>query len=118
MRRILRRAARFGRKLNFHEPFIYQLVPSVISILGGMYPEIEERKDHIVKVIQSEEEHFNRTLDRGLDIFDRIKTNLISASKKQIPGEEVFRLYDTYGFPVDLTRIMAEEANLGIACPT
>lgn len=114
MRRILRRAARYGRKLNFHEPFIYQLVPTVISIMGTMYPEINERKEHISRIIQSEEEHFNRTLDRGLDIFERIKDNLRTEKKKRISGEEVFRLYDTYGFPVDLTRIMAEEANLQI----
>jgi alanyl-tRNA synthetase len=114
MRRILRRAARYGRKLNFHEPFIYQLVPMVQTILGKMYPEIIERKEHITKVIQSEEEHFNRTLDRGLDIFERIRHKLQSENKDCIPGEEVFRLYDTYGFPVDLTRVMAEEANLRI----
>jgi alanyl-tRNA synthetase len=114
MRRILRRAARYGRKLNFHEPFIYQIVPTVISVLGTMYPEINDRKEHISKVIQSEEEHFNRTLDRGLDIFERIKNELQTNNKKQIAGEDVFKLYDTYGFPVDLTRIMAEEANLQI----
>jgi alanyl-tRNA synthetase len=114
MRRILRRAARYGRKLNFHEPFIYQLLPTVIAVLGDMYPEINEKKAHITKVIQSEEEHFNRTLDRGLDIFERIKTKLHRQKKKIIPGDEVFRLYDTYGFPVDLTRVMAEEAGLQV----
>ncbi len=110
MRRILRRAARYGRNLNMHKPFIYKLVPTVAEVLGDTFPEIRERLDHISKVIRSEEEHFNRTLDRGLEIFDKIKSELVTTKQKIIPGEDVFRLYDTYGFPVDLTRILADEA--------
>ena len=112
IRRILRRAARYGRKLNMHKPFIFQLVDTVISILGDTYPEISERSGHIKQVIRSEEEHFNRTLDRGLEIFDRIKDKLPAENTTVIPGEAVFKLYDTYGFPVDLTRILAHEAGL------
>ncbi len=114
MRRILRRAARYGRKLNMHEPFIFKLVDTVITILGENFPEIRERADHIKRVIHAEEEHFNRTLDRGLEIFDRIRNDLKKENKILIPGEDVFKLYDTYGFPIDLTRILAEESGLKI----
>ncbi len=112
MRRILRRAARYGRKLNMHEPFIYKLVPCVIEIMGQAFPEIIERADHVASVIKAEEEHFNRTLDRGLEIFDKIKDELKSKKEIIIPGSQVFKLYDTYGFPVDLTRILADEHGL------
>jgi alanyl-tRNA synthetase len=112
MRRILRRAARYGRNIGMHEPFIYKLVPTIVEVLGETFPEIRERFDHISTVIRSEEEHFNRTLDRGLEIFEKIKSNLASANQNTIPGEEIFKLYDTYGFPVDLTRILADEADL------
>jgi len=111
MRRILRRAARYGRNLNLNEPFIYKLVPTVAEILGDTFPEIKERLDHISTVIRSEEEHFNRTLDRGLEIFEKIKSEL-AYNNKTIPGDDVFKLYDTFGFPVDLTRILANEAGL------
>ncbi len=112
MRRILRRAARYGRKLNLHEPFMYKLVPTVVQMMGDVYPEIRERQEHIMAVIRSEEEHFNQTLDRGLEIFEKIKNDLKQRGETVIPGNEVFRLYDTYGFPVDLTRILAEENGL------
>ena len=114
MRRILRRAARYGRKLNMHEPFIYKLVDTLGEILGQTFPEIVERKKHIAKVIHAEEQHFNRTLDRGLEIFDKIKADLHNKNHSIIPGEDVFKLYDTYGFPVDLTHILAGEADLKI----
>jgi len=114
MRRILRRAARYGRKLNMHEPFIFNLVDTVGKQLRDTYPEIGERSEHIKRVIHAEEEHFNRTLDRGLEIFDRIREDLKNQSVNMIPGEEAFKLYDTYGFPVDLTRILANEAGLTI----
>jgi alanyl-tRNA synthetase len=112
MRRILRRAARYGRNLGMHEPFIYKLVPTVAEVLGETFPEIKERFDHVSNVIRSEEEHFNRTLDRGLEIFEKIKSNLTDTKQKTIPGNDIFKLYDTYGFPVDLTRILADEAGL------
>ncbi|HEM48628.1 MAG TPA: alanine--tRNA ligase, partial [Caldithrix sp.] len=98
MRRILRRAARYGRKLNMHEPFIYKLVTTVVNVMGNAYPELIDRAEHVTAVIRAEEEHFNRTLDRGLEIFDKIKTTLRDKKKKVIAGEDVFRLYDTYGF--------------------
>ena len=96
MRRILRRAARYGRNLNMHEPFIFRLVDTVGQILGDVFPEIKERSEHVASVIKSEEEHFNRTLDRGLEIFDKIKADLQADKKKIIPGRDVFRELGSY----------------------
>ncbi len=112
MRRILRRAARYGRKLGLQKPFIYKLVPKVVELMGSAYPELVERVDHVTAVIRKEEEHFNRTLDRGLEIFDSIKEELQTNKQTRIPGKQVFKLYDTYGFPVDLTRVLGEENGL------
>lgn len=109
IRRILRRAARFGRMLNMHEPFIYKLVDAVCDILGDVYPEIVERKEHIQKVIRFEEQSFGETLDKGLEVYRRVKENLRRQNKTEISGKDVFKLYDTYGFPVDLTQLIAEE---------
>ncbi|HRU46613.1 MAG TPA: alanine--tRNA ligase, partial [Candidatus Marinimicrobia bacterium] len=114
IRRILRRAARFGRMLEMHKPFIYQLVDSVIEVLGATYPEIAERRNHIQAVIKAEEKSFGLTLDRGLEVFAKLKENLQRNNITIIPGEEVFKLYDTFGFPMDLTRLLAEEAGLSI----
>ena len=114
IRRILRRAARFGRMLEMHKPFIYQLVDSVIEVLGATYPEIVERRNHIQAVIKAEEKSFGLTLDRGLEVFAKLKENLQRNNITIIPGEEVFKLYDTFGFPMDLTRLLAEEAGLSI----
>jgi alanyl-tRNA synthetase len=114
IRRILRRASRYGRNLNMHKPFIYLLVPKVVEILSDIFPVSEERIAHIAAVIQGEEENFNRTLDRGLEIFEKTRSKLAVKKEAIIPGRDVFKLYDTYGFPVDLTRNLAEEAGLGI----
>jgi alanyl-tRNA synthetase len=114
IRRILRRAARYGRKLNMHNPFIFQIVPTVIETLSDSFPVSRERAERVSSVIRTEEENFNRTLDRGLEIFDKITADLAARRQAIIPGDEVFKLYDTYGFPVDLTRNLAEEAGLGI----
>ncbi len=112
LRRILRRAARYGRKLDLHEPFIYKLVPVLVDIMGDTYTEIKERKEHIMEVIKAEEVNFNKTLDRGIDIFESIANRIKIQKEKSIPGEEIFRLYDTFGFPIDLTRVMASEKGL------
>lgn len=111
LRRILRRASRFGRILGLTEPFIYQLVDVVGEILGEVYPELLDKRVHIKNVIKAEEKSFNMTLDRGLGHFDRLVQNL---SGKVIPGEEAFRLYDTYGFPLDLTELIAREKGLTV----
>ena len=114
LRRILRRAARYGRKLNLHKPFIYQLVDVLVKTMGDIFPEIKEKQEFIEKVIKAEEESFNATLDRGIELFDQISIDVKKRGKNIIPGTAVFKLYDTFGFPVDLTNIMAFENNLSI----
>ena len=114
LRRILRRAARYGRKINLNEPFLYKLVDTLVSTMGEVFPEIEEKQKYVKKVIQGEEESFNATLDRGIDLFEEIIEKLNKRKEKIIPGEDVFKLYDTYGFPVDLTNIMAIEKGFSI----
>ncbi len=114
LRRILRRAARFARKLDLHEPMIYKLVPTVVDVMGEAFPEIKEKHQYIASVIKSEEERFNVTLDRGIELFEKLAADLSAQGRSQIPGSEAFRLYDTYGFPLDLTRLMAEEKNLTV----
>ncbi len=103
LRRILRRAARYGRQLGQHEPFMHGLVSTVAESLSTAFPEINEKTDHITLVVRSEEESFGATLDRGLEMFDRI------SQKGEISGADAFLLHDTYGFPLDLTELMARE---------
>ncbi len=112
VRRILRRAARHGKLLNLPTPFLYQLTQLVVEILGKQYPEIKAKKSHIELVIKSEEESFEKTLDVGLELFEKVASQVIKQGKKVIPGNEVFKLYDTFGFPLDLTQAMAREKNL------
>ena len=112
LRRILRRAARFGRQLGMHEPFIYRLVDVVVDSMARAFEELAQRAELVRTVIKSEEENFGRTLDRGIEIFT-------AAAKKAkasgvISGENAFELYDTYGFPLDLTQLMAREKNLKV----
>ncbi len=114
LRRILRRAARYGRKLNLKEPFLYNLVDVLVNTMGDVFPEIAEKKDYIKKVIKAEEESFNATLDRGIELFDEIIKKLNKQKSRVIPGEDIFKLYDTYGFPVDLTNVMARELNFAL----
>ncbi len=114
VRRILRRAARFGRELGAHEPFMYKLVPVVVECLGDAFGEIAERAEYVSTVIQSEEESFGRTLDRGIEIFNAAAKRAEKSAEKTISGEDAFQLYDTYGFPLDLTQLMAAERGLGV----
>jgi alanyl-tRNA synthetase len=112
LRRILRRAARHGRLLGMQEPFIYSLVPTLVDAMGEAFPEIREKQTHIENVIKVEEESFLRTLETGLGLFETLVQRASSESRTVIEGFEVFRLYDTYGFPYDLTEIMAAERGL------
>jgi alanyl-tRNA synthetase len=112
LRRILRRASRYARLLGQEEPFISRLVPVLVDVMGAAFPELQERKDFVLKVIESEEERFIKTLGTGLERFARIVEELDGTTV--IPGDKVFVLYDTYGFPPDLTRILAEEKSLTI----
>ncbi len=111
LRRLLRRAARFARELGAKKPVVCEVVPTLVEIMGDAFPELKARQAHILNVIRSEEERFGRTLDQGLDRFRKAAE---AALDGVISGEEVFKLYDTYGFPVDLTEQMALERHLSI----
>jgi len=118
LQRILRRGVRYGRQhLGIEGPVISPLVPTVVELMGGMFPEIVERQQYIIETIQTEEATFNRTLDRGIDLFQRQADRIRKAGEKQLPGEVAFDLYATYGFPVDLTELMAEENGLTVDMP-
>ena len=112
LRRVLRRASRFGRTLGMNKPFMSKLVPVLVDIMSDSFPELKEKQTHIEKVIYAEEKSFASTLDKGLNIFDKIIENI--SKDGTIAGEDVFKLYDTYGFPVDLTALMAREQGLEI----
>jgi alanyl-tRNA synthetase len=112
LRRLLRRAARFGRNLGMREPFLFQLVPTLSETMSDIFPEIGGKQGHIQKIIRGEEEGFNATLDRGLEIFEQVVREIDTS--KTFPGEEAFKLYDTYGFPLDLTELLAAERGLTV----
>ncbi len=114
LRRILRRASRYGRKLELHEPFMYKLVPTVVDIMGDAFPEIKDRAQFVADTVKAEEQAFGRTLDRGLEIFEQVADKISKGSQKTFPGEEAFKLYDTYGFPLDLTQLMARERGMSV----
>jgi alanyl-tRNA synthetase len=114
IRRILRRASRFGRELGMHEPFLYKLVPVVVDCLGEAFGEIGERAEYVSTVIEAEEASFGRTLDRGIEIFAGAAERAQKSKDKVITGEDAFQLYDTFGFPLDLTQLMAQERNLKV----
>ncbi len=114
LRRILRRAARYGRKIKLKDPFLYKLVDVLAETMGDVFPEIVDKRDYVKKIIKAEEDSFNATLDRGIELFNDIVNKLNKQKIKVIPGEDIFKLYDTFGFPVDLTNVMAREINFGI----
>jgi alanyl-tRNA synthetase len=109
LRRVLRRAARYGRNLDMRKPFIYNLVDTLVDTMGHVFPEIVEKREFIKQVIKGEEESFNLTLDKGLTLFNDEIEKMKSAGSKTFSGEAAFKLHDTYGFPVDLTQLMARE---------
>lgn len=108
LRRILRRAARYARQLDQNNPFLYQFVDDVAESLGPVFPELVQKREHVKLVVRAEEESFGRTLDRGLEIFERF------SAKGQISGSDAFQLYDTYGFPLDLTQLIAREREIPV----
>ncbi len=119
LRRILRRAVRYGRSLGLHEPFFSKLVGVLTDTMGGVFPEIRIRQRHIEEVIRVEEEAFNKTLDRGIELFGQEVGRLHESAgdrraPRQVPGDFAFTLYDTYGFPLDLTELMARERGLAV----
>lgn len=136
LRRILRRAVRYGRALGFKEPFFYRLVDVLADTMGDVFPEIRTKKKHVQEVIRVEEESFNKTLDRGIELFEEAVGELRGAasgaksagvrpagedrtitaidSNGNISSDFAFKLYDTYGFPLDLTELMARERGLKV----
>ncbi|HLP15504.1 MAG TPA: alanine--tRNA ligase [Bacteroidota bacterium] len=116
LRRILRRAARFGRKLEFQEPFLYKLVETLVATMSHVFPEIREQQSHIERVIKGEEEGFNRTLDHGLALFEEAVAEMNGSTV--FPGDVAFKLYDTFGFPLDLTQLLCTERGLSVDTET
>ena len=114
LRRILRRAARYSRELDVHESFIYRLVDPLVETMGSVFPELKEHAGYIAKVIESEEEGFGKTLDRGIEIFNKLAKKTLGTESQKISGKDAFKLYDTYGFPLDLTQLMAREQNIAV----
>jgi alanyl-tRNA synthetase len=112
LRRILRRAVRYGRTLGFTEPFFYKLVDTLASHMGDVFPELKQRKDFVKQTLKTEEEAFNRTLDKGIALFEQEAAQ--PASPGRISGAFAFRLYDEQGFPLDLTELMARERGLTV----
>lgn len=112
LRRILRRASRLARKLEYHKPILCKLVDTVVENLNDVFPELNEKKDFAKEVIKAEEESFNVTLDRGIKLFNEVADSL--KDTKIFPGEDAFKLYDTFGFPIDLTEVMARELGLNV----
>ena len=109
LRRLLRRAARHGRLLGIDRPFLVELIGTVIENNGGAYPELVEHADYIKKVIGNEETSFYATIDQGMNLLNTLMEKLNAEGVKELPGAEVFKLHDTFGFPLDLTREIAEE---------
>jgi alanyl-tRNA synthetase len=122
LRRILRRAVRYGRTLGFREPFFYKLVAVLARTMGDVFPEIRANRQHVADVLRREEEAFNKTLDRGIDEFNlALKvaaanglSSGLQVSEKVVAGHIAFELYDTYGFPLDLTELMARERGMSV----
>ncbi len=114
LRRIIRRALSQGRNLGLAKPFLHRLISMVIEIMSKPYPELSRDKEHMERVVLGEEKRFLETLKEGFRIFDDLLLHLSREKRKEIPGEKVFELYDTYGIPIDLTQEIAAEHNLAL----
>lgn len=114
LRRLLRRAARHGRLLGIKDRFLATLSTTVIENSKDGYPELEEKKDYILKLLTIEEDNFYKTIDQGLSILSELEENLVKTGQKTLSGEDAFKLYDTYGFPIDLTKEILEEKGFAI----
>ena len=114
LRRLLRRACRHGRLLGIHKGFLPELAQTVIKGSKDGYPELEEKKEFILKVITKEEEQFNKTIDQGLGILSEMIADMEAKGEKALNGDDAFRLYDTYGFPLDLTKEILEEKGMDV----
>ena len=109
IRRILRRAVLYGKKLNMNEAFIYQLVDNVVELLGNVFPDVLPRREFITRTIQGEEHRFHQTIERGLELLDQSFDTLTEKKDTQLDGKRAFELYDTFGFPLDMTQMLARE---------
>jgi alanyl-tRNA synthetase len=114
LRRLLRRAARYGRRLGLTEPFLHKLSSSVVDTMGAAYPELAAMAGHTARVIEDEEKKFNEVLDRGIDIFEKVAADAATRTAGILSGADAFKLYDTFGFPLDLTQLMAREKGLAV----
>lgn len=114
LRRILRRAIRFGKVLGIEDAFMHSLVPVVVNLMEKAYPELADKADYVAKIIRIEEERFQETINDGIRLAQEIVKNVKEKGHTVIPGSEVFRLYDTFGFPLDLSQDIAEEAGLEV----
>ena len=114
LRRLLRRAVRYAKLIEIDRPFMYELVPVVAEVMHDFYPEVKEKAAFIQKVIKNEEERFHETLHDGLAMLAKLLEEAVQSDKKMLAGTDVFRLYDTYGFPVDLTEEYAKEKGVDI----
>lgn len=117
LRRLLRRAVRYGRKLDLKQPFLGELFPVLESMMAGVFPELSVNRVNILRAIRAEETGFAATLDRGIEVFDEIVDGLKKEKSRLISGDDAFKLYDTYGFPLDLTVLMAGENGLTVDQP-
>ena len=109
IRRILRRAVLYGKKLAMNEVFIYRLVDNVVALLGDVFPDVLPRREFITRTIQGEEHRFHQTIERGLELLDQSFNTLREKDSTQLDGQRAFELYDTFGFPLDLTEMLARE---------
>ncbi len=114
LRRLLRRAARHGKLLGISGTFLWDVCATVVEMNKGAYPDLVEKQDYITRVIRTEEDNFNKTIDSGMSILTGVLDTLASSGKKTLPGADAFKLYDTYGFPVDLTAEIVEERGLAL----
>ena len=114
LRKILRRAVRHGKMLGMTDPFLYTLASLVCDLMKNAYPELVETREYAAKIVNHEEEKFSITLDHGMQLLDKICEEIVKKGQRLLPGEELFRLYDTYGFPLDLTQEIAAERDLEV----
>ncbi|MFG6257543.1 alanine--tRNA ligase-related protein, partial [Staphylococcus epidermidis] len=114
LRRLLRRAVMHGKKLGIEQAFLYRLVPVVGEIMVSYYPEVLQQKEFIEKVIRTEEERFNETINEGLEILNQVIQEVKNENGTTLSGKDIFKLYDTYGFPVELTEEVAEDEGLKV----
>jgi alanyl-tRNA synthetase len=114
LRRLIRRAYRFGKLMGLEGSFLWKTASKVIDDMGGHYKELEETRDFMVEVVRGEEESFAKTLDKGLEMLEEELADLKKANAKVVPGETTFKLYDTYGFPIDIVRDVAEQHGMGV----